>query len=314
MLLAALTLSCARDPRMEAAARLQRGLEALERSDYEQALDICSRCSKSMPGMDDALRCWLLSAVNLHNWEQALAAARRLTELHPGDPWLEAVHLEIEALVNPGSRTRGTTPAPELAWACPDGLCFPPGAFDKTLATLPLPARALVQALAGDRDGALQALETADAANPVLADLRLLLLLRTGALEELRKRIALDGCRPASKAGPAAAAFLSLGNNSPPTCAAPDPTLEGDPNTAAAHLQEGIRLLAANRRVAAVHALERAEAAAADPTIPRIYLYLAHLLDEDFSAAKAVHKRLDGNLSPAWREWLVSLAPPATWP
>jgi hypothetical protein len=314
MLLMVLALSCARDPRMDAAARLQRGLEALERHDYERALAICSRCSESAPGRDDALRCWLLSAVSLRDWEQGLAAARQLTALYPDDSWLEAVHLEIEALVDPTFRTGGTTPAPELAWACPDGSCFPAGAFERTISTLPLASRSLVRALSGDPDGALETLQEAEPTDAAGADLRLLLLLKSGRLEELRNRVNADGCLPGAKVGPWAAAFMGAGAEPPRACAPVDPAAPGTDDSAASHLREGIHLLAANRRVAAVVALERAEAAAMDPTIPRIYLYLAHLLDEDFGSAKATLKRLDTGLSPAWQEWLVSLAPPATFP
>ena len=201
--------ACAPEPEQLARARLQQGIEAMQRGDYATALTTCEQCALDLPGERSAHICRLVSAIHLQNWVAALAAAELLGEQEPESAWAGAVILDLQRRLNRPVDGRFPVPEGETGlWACLEGWCSADGEEGEPENVDPV-ARALLAVARGDQTAALRHLESAERKGVVPRLLALLYLKtgnRTGAVEMLPHL----GCRDlaAGELGAQLAVFL----------------------------------------------------------------------------------------------------------
>lgn len=188
-LAAALSLcACARETEQLGRARLQHGIEAMERGDYAFALATCEQCATDLPEERSAQVCRLVSAVHLQDWVAALSAAEELGKLDPESDWAAAVALDLARRLNRPAAELTSLPAGATGlWAClegwcrsPDGEAEPPG--------LGAAEKALLAVARGEQAAAIRNLEAAERKGAVPGLLALLYLKagnRAGVVELL---------------------------------------------------------------------------------------------------------------------------------
>ena len=115
--------ACARDPETAAISTLEEGVAALESGNHQRSLAACKEAAQVLATGPDAVSCWLVSALRLNRWGEALAAIGRLREDDPGDPWAAAIEIELQRLANPEEVLSVRVENRMLAWACVSGGC-----------------------------------------------------------------------------------------------------------------------------------------------------------------------------------------------
>jgi len=216
--------ACARQPEVAAFGLLQEGVDALEAGEYALSLAACRESAAALSDNRFALRCWLVSALNLGDWSEAYEAAVQLRRVVPDDNWLLAAEIELARRTNRGEMFKLPLYSPELAWACMGGSCKLPEPVENgeeegenqgksAWAALPPLYQALLQV--GDRNPK-RAISTLSKLSErgESTDLLLLLLFETGQYERLGKWFA-QGCERLPRRGRVLAQLaLFLGHDS----------------------------------------------------------------------------------------------------
>jgi len=83
-----------------------------------------------------------------------------------------------------------------------------------------------------------------------------------------------------------------------------------NPSQAVHRLNAGVALLVAGDIPRAIYHLKAAAAGAPGGLVPQLYLYLAHLLREDWDRALETVEGMGGRLPAIWVDWLAGLMPP----
>lgn len=305
-LMVGLAGACAREQRTETATMLARGLTALALGNHASAEAFCRDAASVDQENVDAQECTLLAAIHQRHWAVAAEAAGALTRLLPADLWLAAVAAKVRLRHDPTLHLALTMNGPVMGWACLDNACAAlPGSVEdgemRLLATL-------LHVRAGELEDALE-LSAGAPPGSQLADIHLLLLVRTDDFAGLHAALAGLGCEAGNSSPVAdrlrevfAPGLLAAAGCAPAELAEATSVVSG-----VADLNRALMAMQAGDYAAAAIWLERCMSTAPGADLPLVYATVNALLAQDDATARQLLLALPPDLPSGWREWLRKL-------
>lgn len=287
---------------------LQTGLEALERGEGEKALRHCARASQLLPGNTDVMRCELLAAARCGDLAAAEKAVGELLAGGAGDEALDFLSLELSKRMGRGSPVVRTVSKEAVAFACVDGGCVLPEKASWAPGMSEAGQRALLVGLAGSgrAEEALALVRSVRSAEG-LWDLELLLLLKTGRMDELTRQLSEAPVQSHSAFSAVLAQWVKgeaggSGKESPGQGLVERAILV--PDAPAAQLGAAGWLMTQGRMDEARLFIDRAARLAPDEDLVIFYGFLWSSLSGRAPDARGAARHLMASVPTPWKHWL----------